>query len=62
MATYTNESLQSMNNKDMIPIVLSLQNNLDQANNKVLEEIRKVNDNSNVLFKWTQVFVGLIIM
>ena len=49
MATYTNESLQSMNNKDMIPIVLSLQNNLDQANNKVLEEIRKVNDNFSKL-------------
>ena len=29
----------------MIPIVLSLQNKLDQANNKVLEEIRKLNNN-----------------
>ena len=45
MATYTNESLQSINKKDMIPIVLSLQNKLDQANNKVLEEIIKLNDN-----------------
>ena len=49
MATYTNESLQSMNKKDMIPIVLSLQNKLDQANNKVLEEIRKLNDNFSKL-------------
>ena len=40
METYTNESLQSINKKDMIPIVLSLQNKLNQANNKVLEEIR----------------------
>ena len=29
----------------MIPIVLSLQNKLDQANNKMLEEIRKLNGN-----------------
>ena len=49
MATYTNESLQSINKKDMIPIVLSLQNKLDQANNKVLEEIRKLNDNFSKL-------------
>ena len=49
IATYTNESLQSINEKDMIPIVLSLQNKLDQANNKVLEEIRKLNDNFSKL-------------
>ena len=49
MTTYTNESLQSINKKDMIPIVLSLQNKLDQANNKVLEEIRKLNDNFSKL-------------
>ena len=49
MATYTNESLQSINKKDMIPIVLSLQNKLDQANNKVLEEIRKLNENFSKL-------------
>ena len=29
----------------MKPIVLSLQNKVDQANNKVLEEIGKLNDN-----------------
>lgn len=28
----------------MIPTVLSLQSNLDQAKNKVLEEIRELND------------------
>ena len=45
MVTYTNKSLQSINKKDVIPIVLSLQNKLNQANNKLLEEIRKLNDN-----------------
>ena len=49
MATYTNESLQSINKKDMITIVLSLQNKLDQANNKVLEETLKLNDNFSKL-------------
>ena len=49
MATYTNKSQQSINKKDMIPIVLSLQNKLDQVNNKVLEEIRKLNDNFSKL-------------
>ena len=33
-----------MNKKNMIPTVLSLQSNLDQAKNKVLEEIRELND------------------
>ena len=49
MATYTNKSLQSINKKDMIPIVLSLQNELYQANNKVLEEMRKLSDNFSKL-------------
>lgn len=33
-----------MNEKKMIPTVLSQQSNLDQAKNKVLEEIRELND------------------
>ena len=45
MTAYTNKSLQSINKKDMIPTALSLQNKLDQANNKVMEEIRKLNNN-----------------
>ena len=48
MGTYTNESLQNINKKDVIPITLSLQSKLDEAkleaNSKVLEEIRKLND------------------
>ena len=35
--------------KGIIPIILSLQNKLDQANNKVLEGIRKLNDNFSKL-------------
>ena len=49
MATYTNESLQSINKKDMIPIVLSLKNKLDQANIKVLAEICQLSDNFSKL-------------
>ena len=49
MATYTNELLQSINKKDMIPLVLSLQSKFDQANSKVLEEIRELNDNFSKL-------------
>ena len=49
MATYTNESLQSINKKNFILIVLSLQGKLDQANNKVLEDIRKLNDTFFIL-------------
>ena len=40
MATYTTESLQSINKKDTIPIALSLQSKLDQGNSKMLEAIR----------------------
>ena len=53
MATYTNEPLRNISKKDMIPIVLSLQSKLDEAkleaNNKVLEEIRKLNDSFSKL-------------
>ena len=44
MVTFTNQSLQSINKKDMIPIVFSLQNKLEQTKNKVLWEIRKLHD------------------
>ena len=49
MATYTNELLQSIKKKDMIPIVLSLQNKLNQVKNKVLAEIHKLSDNFSKL-------------
>ena len=47
MATYTNESLDKLYKKDLIPIVLSLQDKRDEANNsktELLNEIRKLND------------------
>ena len=49
MVTFTNQSLQSINKKDMIPIVFSLQNKLEQTKNKVLSEIRKLRDNFSKL-------------
>ena len=53
MATYTNESLQNINKKDMTPVVLFLQSKLDEAkleaNKKVLEAIRKLNDSFSKL-------------
>ena len=44
MATYTNESLEKINKRDMINIVLSLQSKLNEANNRVVEEVRKLFD------------------
>ena len=47
MATYTNESLDKLYKRELIPIVLSLRNKLDEANNsktELLDEIRKLND------------------
>ena len=49
MTTYTNESLQSIKKKDIIPIVLSLQNKLNQVNNKLLAKIHKLSDNFSKL-------------
>ena len=49
MVTFTNQSLQSINKKDMITIVFSLQNKLEQTKNKVLREIRKLHDNFSKL-------------
>ena len=46
---YQSNHLQSIHKKDMKPIVLSLQNKVDQANNRVLEEIGKLNDNFSKL-------------
>ena len=44
MASYTNDSLDKHRKQDLIPIVLSLQSKLDEANNKVLEEVRNLSD------------------
>ena len=44
IATYTNESLEKLNQRGMSNIVLSLQSKLDEANNHVVEEVRKLSD------------------
>ena len=48
MASYTNDSLDKLCKQDLIPIVLSLQSKLDEANNeannKVLQEVRYLSD------------------
>ena len=44
MATCTNESLEKINKRDMVNIVLSLQSKLDEPNKQVLEEICKLSD------------------
>ena len=44
MATYTNESLEKINKRDTINIVLSLQSKLDEANSCVIEEVCKLLD------------------
>ena len=49
MTTYTNESLQNINKKDLIPIILSLQNKLDEVNNSVLVEMHKLNESFSKL-------------
>ena len=49
MASYTNDSLDKLRKQDLIPIVLSLQSKLDEATNKVLEEVRNLSDTINKL-------------
>ena len=44
MTTRTNESLHNINKKDLIPIILLLQNKLEQVNNNALVEMRKLNE------------------
>ena len=49
MTTYTNESIQNIKKKDLIPIILSLQNKLEEVNNNVLVEIRNLNESFSKL-------------
>ena len=44
MATYTGDLLDKLRKQDLIPIVLSLQSKLEDKDNTVLEEVRKLND------------------
>ena len=44
MTTYTRESLQNINKKDLIQIILLLQNKLEEVNDNVLVEMCKLNE------------------
>ena len=44
MATYTGDSLDKLSKQDLLQIVLSLQSKLEDKNNTVLEEVRKLNE------------------
>ena len=44
MTTYTKESLKNINKKDLIPTILSPQNKLEEVNNNVLVEMRRLNE------------------
>ena len=49
MATYTGDSLDKIRKQDLIPIVLSLQGKLEDKDNTVLDEVRKLNDSISKL-------------
>ena len=49
MATYTGDSLDKLRKQDLIPIVLSLQSKLEDKDNTVLEEVRKLNESISKL-------------
>ena len=44
MVSYTNDSFDKLPKQDLILIALSLQSQLDEANNKVLDEVRNLWD------------------
>ena len=44
MATYSEESLEQLNKKSLVSIVLSLQNKLETVNDKLLEEFKEIKD------------------
>ena len=49
MARYTGDSLDKLRKQDLIPIILSLQSKLEDKDNTVLEEVRKLNDSISKL-------------
>ena len=49
MTTYTSDSLDKLRKQDLIPIILSLQSKLEDKDNTVLEEVRKLNDSISKL-------------
>ena len=49
MAIYTGDSLDKLRKQDLIPIVLTLQRKLEDKDNPVLEEVRKLNESVSQL-------------
>ena len=49
MTKYTSDSLDKLRKQDLIPIILSLQSKLEDKDNTVLEEVRKLNDSTKNL-------------
>ena len=49
MATYTGDSLDKLRKQDLIPIALNLQSKLEDKNDKILEEVRKLNESVSQL-------------
>ena len=49
MATCTGDSLDKLRKQDLIAIVLSLQSKLEDKDNTVLEEVRKLDDSISKL-------------
>ena len=49
MAIYTGDSLDKLRKQDLIPIVLTLQSKLEDKDNPVLEEVRKLNESVSQL-------------
>ena len=45
MSQYTEEALDKMLKRELIPIILSLQNKITEDNDAMLQEMRKFNDN-----------------
>ena len=43
MSIYTKEALDKLNKKEIITILLSLQSKLESANNKILDQVRQLN-------------------
>ena len=43
MTTYTSDSLDKLRKQDLIPIVRTLQSKLEDKDNTILEEVRKLN-------------------
>ena len=44
MTTYISESLENINKKELIPIILWLQNKLKEVSNSMLVEMHKLNE------------------